>query len=62
MDSIWFLFIFVAVVLLSYLMFTGYTGDQASKAGANEEVFFDMPPQPVEPVFEEVGDETEEPL
>ena len=58
MDSIWFLFIFVAVVLLSYLMFAGYTSDNAPKAGANEEVF-EMP-QPVEPTFEEVGDETEE--
>lgn len=59
MDSIWFLFIFVAVVLLSYLMFAGGTNDKAPIAGAGEEVF-NMPPQPVEPTFEEVGDETEE--
>ncbi len=59
MDSIWFLFIFVAVVLLSYLMFSGCPSDQAPKAGANEEVFFNMPPQPVEPMYNEVGDDSE---
>ena len=59
MDSIWFLFIFVAVVLLSYLIFAGHTSDKAPKDGADEEEFFDMTPY-LETALEEVGDDTEE--
>ena len=59
MDSIWFLFIFFAVVLLSYL--TIFSSDnKASKAGANEELeHFEMPPMVDEPMYAEVGDDTE---
>lgn len=59
MDSIWFLFIFVAIVLLSYLMCAGHTDNKTPKEGADEEEFFDMPPY-VEPALEEVGDDTED--
>jgi len=57
MEKIWLLFIFIVVVLVGYMM---YSGDEVKDAPPAPAPIVYMPPQPEQKQYHEVGDMSED--